>query len=230
MSNIDITPGTGGVVIVGAKAVGMTRVHLSVLHLLSASLFTRNLLTAEEIYVGQPLGEFWTEIQANATAAVMMAVAALEAYANELFVDHARVFPKVRIELMAKLWELYEQKPPLEKFDFALFLLEAAPLDRGAAPYQDVAALIKLRNGLTHFKPEWSDEQSDHARISNALEHRAARSPFFPGDAPLFPSAWSCYATAKWAVKSVIAFSSEFDRRASLTDRFAPYAHAFNSL
>jgi len=32
------------------------------------------------------------------------------------------VFPEIKPEIMAKLWELYEQKPPLEKFEFALLL------------------------------------------------------------------------------------------------------------
>jgi hypothetical protein len=62
------------------------------------------------------LGKFWNDIFANATATVFASVAALESYANELFIDHEKVFPELKSEVVAKLWELYEQKPPLEKF------------------------------------------------------------------------------------------------------------------
>ena len=64
---------------------------------------------------------------------------------------------------------------------------QGQPMDRGASPYQDVATLIKLRNSLIDFKPEWSDQQAAHAKLSDSLKFRIERSPFFPDAAPLFP-------------------------------------------
>jgi len=133
--------------------VGDTRVNLSVPHLLSAAFFSRRLGELESENAGKQFGAFWDEIFAQSSAVVFAAVAALEAYANEMFIDHSEVFPELRDEVMAKLWELYEQKPPLEKYEFALLLKQSTQLDKGSSPYQDVAALIRLRNALTGSAP-----------------------------------------------------------------------------
>jgi len=104
------------------KATADTRVNLSVPHLLSAASFSRRIGELEAEHGGKEFGEFWNDIFASATATVFASIAALESYANELFIDHEKVFPEIKPEIMAKLWELYEQKPPLEKFEFALLL------------------------------------------------------------------------------------------------------------
>jgi hypothetical protein len=128
---------------------------------------------------------------------------------------------------MTKLWELYELKPPLEKLEFALLLKQGQPFDRGARPYQDVAALIKLRNGLVHFKPEWFDQRKEHATLSTILAAKVESSPFLLAE-PLFPRAWAGSSCTIWAVRSVSELIVEFERRAgieratNLMDRFCP--------
>jgi hypothetical protein len=204
-------------------AIGRTRTNFGVLHLLSAASLSRELGESERNHRGEPFGNFWEgEILAKATAAVLMAVAGLEAYANELFVDHSTTFPELPVEVMAKLWELYEQKPPLEKYEFAVLLKSAPPLDRGLPLYQNVAALIKLRNGLTHYKPEWSDELVDHAKISSALSGRIVASEFFPGEA-LFPRSWANHSCTKWAVQSVATFIDLFERQTKVKPIMAQF-------
>jgi hypothetical protein len=193
-------------------------------------MFARRCGSLETENAGQQFGDFWDEIQANAIATVFSSVAALEAYANELFGDYATVFPGVHLSVMAKLWELCEQKPTLEKFEFALLLRQKPTFEKGAAPYQDVAALIKLRNALVHYKPEWSDQQSEHAKVSAVLAHRAVRSQWFAPPQSLFPRAWASYGSACWAVRSVAAFLPHFETRASLTSRVAPFLGRANTL
>jgi hypothetical protein len=205
-------------------------VNLSISHLLSAALFSRTAGAIESANAGRAFGDFWENIQANAIAAVLTSVAALEAYANELFVDHAEVFPQLRLDIMAKLWELYEQKPILEKYDFALLLRQGNAFDRGASPYQDIAALIRLRNALTHYKPEWSNEQVEHAKVSHALKNRAVASSFFPVTDSLFLRAWASHGTTRWAVRSVVSFVLDFEQRASLKSRIAPFVERLNAL
>ncbi len=199
------------------------RLNLAVNHLLSARVFTRGAGAIEAANAGQPYGEFWEELQAHAHAAVLTAVAGLEAYANELFVDHADVFPDLRLDVMAKLWEFYELKPMLEKYEFALLLRAGAPFDRGAATYQQVAALIRLRNALTHYKPEWSDDQVEHAKVSLSLQDKAVRCAFLPAHEPLFPRGWVSCGSARWAVRTVVNFILDFEQRARLESRIRPY-------
>jgi hypothetical protein len=212
------------------KATADTRVNLSVPHILSAASFSRRVGQLEAEHSGKRFGEFWNDIFANATATVFASIAALESYANELFIDHEKVFAELKPEVMEKLWELYEQKPPLEKFEFALVLKSRGSLDRGAKPYQDVAALVRLRNGLIHFKPEWFSEQEEHAKLSAALRPIATVSPFLQRTEPLFPRGWASHATVVWAVRSVFDFIVEFERRAEVDARMSKFADRLNAL
>jgi hypothetical protein len=107
--------GLSATVSASATITARTRTNLSVLHLLSAAYFSRKVGELETQHDGEAFGEFWEEILAFATATALTATAGLEAYANELFVDHAENFPELRHEVMSKLWELYEQKSTLEK-------------------------------------------------------------------------------------------------------------------
>ncbi len=203
---------------------------MGVPHLLSAAVLCRRVGDLEAEHTAKEFSEFWHDIFANASGAVFTSIASMESYANELFIDHKTVFPELRVEVMAKLWELFEQKPTLEKFEFALLIKNAPAFDRGASPYQDVSAIIRLRNGLIHFKPEWSSEQEEHAKISAILKHRATLSPFFPGTEPLFPSGWTSHATVKWVVQSVLTFMLEFEQRAKIEPRMAKFKDRFNAL
>lgn len=207
-----------------------SRVNLSILHMLSAASHSRRVGDLEQEHSTEDFGEFWNEIFASASAAVFTSVAALESYANELFIDHKRVFPQLRVEVMAKLWELYEQKPTLEKFEFALLLKEGPTFDRGGSPFQEVFAIMKLRNALIHFKPEWFSEQEEHAKISALLQHRATLSPFFPPSEPLFPRGWASYKTVKWVINSAVAFLLDFERRAEVDKRMGKFASRLSEI
>jgi hypothetical protein len=215
---------------VRVQGTGDVRVNMGVPHLLSAAALCRRVGEVETANSGKEFGEFWHDIFANATGAVFASIASLESYANELFIDHKTVFPELRVEVMAKLWELFEQKPTLEKFEFALLIKNAPAFDRGASPYQEIAAIIRLRNGLIHFKPEWFSEQEEHARISSILMHRATLSPFFAATEPLFPRGWTSHATVKWVVRSVLAFVLEFEQRAKIDPRMAKFKNRFDAL
>jgi hypothetical protein len=195
-----------------------TRINFGVPHLLSAALFSRATKALEVKHQGEPLGEFWEDVLAQATAAVFTSVAGLESYANELFADHQWMFPTIRSDLVKALWDVYERKTLLEKFDLALTLQQLPPLDRKAQSFQDADLLIRLRNSLVHFKPEWEDERVKHDRLSAELLKRFPSSPFTPG-APLFPMAWASHACTAWAVTSVLTFIQEFETAAKLPAR-----------
>ena len=129
----------------GSASVAATatlRTNLSIPHFLGAARFSKQVAEIELANEGKPFGAFFEEILWFASACVLSCVAGLEAYANELFVDRSEHFPDLRAEIADKLWELFEQKPLLEKFDMALLLKQKPLLQRGVSPTQDVVALI----------------------------------------------------------------------------------------
>ena len=196
------------------------RVNLAVQHLLAAARFSREVGELENQHKGEQWGAFWESLFHPAIACILTAVASLEAYANELFSDRNTLFPEYSPELMDNLWETYEQKPILEKFEFALLLLRKPKMDRGAQPYQDIKVLIELRNALTHFKPEWVNEADEHAKISAKLASKIEGSPFLAAPEILFPRRWAGHSCTSWAVSSAIAFAKEFERLAGLPAKY----------
>src|SRR5437667_6967447 len=127
------------------KGMGGFRFNFAIQHLLGAAHFSRHVAELEQAHTGKMFGGFFDEILWFSSACVLSCSAGLEAYANELFVDRSEHFPDLRPEVADKLWELFEQKPTLEKFDMALLLKKKPVLDRGSRPTQDVAALVALR-------------------------------------------------------------------------------------
>jgi hypothetical protein len=213
-----------------ATALAAVRANFSITHLLSAAYFSRNTGAIESANAGKGFGDFFEDIQTNAIATVLTSVAGLEAYANELFADRTQVFTGTKSTVIDKLWELSEQKPILEKYDLALLLLGASPFDRGEAPYQDLTALIKLRNALTHYKPEWSDQQFEHKKISSVLYKRAEKSKFFGSNESLFPRAWATHGTTSWVINSTVKFLLDFEKRADLKSRINPFLDRLNNV
>jgi hypothetical protein len=132
-----------------------------------------------------------------------------------LFADRDENFRATSKVVVDKLWELLESKPVLDKFEAAMLLLGKAAINRGEHPGQDVAALVRLRNGIAHFKPEWDGEQTSHESLSKLLKGRFAESPYFPNDG-MFPRRWITHAATSWAVTSATSFVLVFEKQAGL--------------
>jgi hypothetical protein len=195
------------------------RVNLAVQHMLAAARFSRAVGALEQQHKGEAFGAFWEEILHNSIASTLACVASLEAYANELFFDRSTVFPGYTSDLLDRLWEAFEQKPTLEKFSFALLLRSKPGFSKGARPYQDVAAVIELRNALTHFKPEWDNEATRHRKLSDLLRGRFPLSPFV-NDRLIFPRNWATHGCTTWAVKSALVFARKFEQLSELERKY----------
>lgn len=175
-------------------------------HLYAAALFSRTVGAMEAAHQGRPLGSFVDEIYAHASPCTIMAAAGVEAYANQIFADRASIFARFDQQLLEGMWEKWAERQlsAIEKFRFAFQLKGVAPLNTGAAPYQDVAAIFELRNALIHFKPEWSNAREGHEKLERKLATALSRSTFYPANEPLFPFAWATHDSTRWAVGSCI--------------------------
>ena len=194
-------------------ATASTRTNFALQHLLGAARFARQAWQVERSNAGQPFGSFFEELIHLATAAITLSVSSLEAFANELFADGTQQFPSFSTEILNAVWALAEERPFMEKYDLALTLHSVAPFDKGLAVYQNVDALVHLRNALIHFKPEWDDAQVKHKKLSARLQYKFAPSPFLPAHEPLFPRGCMSHGCAEWAVKSVADFLTDFQLR-----------------
>jgi hypothetical protein len=207
---------TIGDITIVANAV--SRMNYSIPHLISASRFSREVKAVEAANEGRPFGPWWEDMRHNAVSCLFVISAAMESYANELFSDRKDVFSGAPALLIDKIWDMSERKSPIEKLDLILHLREKPALDKKAAYYKAMIAVIRLRNELTHFKPEWSHEADIHIKISDVLKGYFIRSPHFANEL-IFPSAWVGHSCTSWAVKTTLDFIREFEALAAINDR-----------
>ncbi len=145
-------------------------------------------------------------------AAVILAASALDAYANQLLHDKQEVKDKwkARDEARSAAKKRSREKPGpeiLQKFAYALEQ-RGRLLDETSKEYQDVLALIDVRNSLVHFWPEWTDEKKEHEKIRSTLRalniapSRVATNPAIAH----FPEDYMGAALARWACVTARAF------------------------
>jgi hypothetical protein len=200
----------------------------SIQHIRAAAYFARRAGRLERRFDGDPTSRLLPAIQANVSGALFSSTAFLEATANELFADaatpgggHLRGADPFAITVIARLGEkeAVDRAYTLDKFDILLSAAGWEPLDRAQRPAQDVVTLIKLRNGLLHYKASWFDSGTDNMVRAGSLAKSKlvrelavrfrARAHANPGA----PDAWIGCECAKWAVQSSLKYADTvFDR------------------
>ena len=178
---------------------------LSGAHLSAALRFSRQ-VAAEEIK-----DQDRRAIRDYATASVFAAVAALEAYANELFFQPMTTFPEHSAKLLGELWELSDRKPIIDKFNLALRIKNKPTLNEKSSMVKNLALLIDLRNALVHFKPAWDSEAHHHRRLSDKLRDKFKPSRILEG--PIFPYSWATVSCTEWAIDTVLTFADHFTKQ-----------------
>src|SRR4030042_6422907 len=102
-------------------------------------------------------------------------------------------------------------------------------MNKGDPQYQCADTLIKVRNALVHFKPEWLGEQEEHDKISNRVRGKFTLSPFLGKNDPIFPMRCMTHGFADWAVRSSLEFAQWFTQIADLPNRFAPFLNRMDT-
>jgi hypothetical protein len=193
-------------------------------HLMAAARFARMCGKVELENADKPLGNFYNEEIALVSATVLLSVASLESNINEFLSEPQNLFPQLNPEGCSVLVRLFEKENIIDKYQKVLVIHGIEPFEPGADPYQNVDVLIKLRNALVHFKPEWHDEQIEHRKLGERLRWKFALNPFIPeGTGVLFPQRCMSYGCAKWAVESSLAFMKAFSERMGVPFRFEKF-------
>ena len=114
--------------------------------------------------------------RAYATGCVLSTIAFLETSINELYLEAVEKItaPLVGLRpealpLLAEFWEHIDRTPILHKYQTALIIGGVPIIPKGDALYQNAESIIKLRDALVHYKPEWNDEQGAHQKLEDRL-------------------------------------------------------------
>ena len=205
-----------------ATATARCRTNLALHHLFAACRFAAQIGQIERDNVGKPFGDFWEEIFQYSLGVATLTVALLESYVNEHLADGALSNGSLPSKATESIAALIDREPILVKFNLVLELRTGRSLDFGANVVQCADLLIKLRNSVIHFRPEWDDESATLAKLSSKLQNRFMSSPYFPNE-DLFPRAWATRSFSSWALQSTIAFLEHFGQESGLDSKLAPF-------
>lgn len=216
-----------------------TRTYMSLHHIQAAALFSRKASVIEAAFDGTYNAGALADHRSFVVGAVMSATAFLEAGINELFADasehtdsHFKGVDQDIGAVMAAMWSLGIPRTAryrvLEKYEIALALARRSPFDRGIRPYQDVDALICLRNTLVHYEPEWIPSDATRAEyevhhLEKVLRSRFPLNPLMAGGNPFWPDKCLSRGCATWAVESALQFTADFFGRLGVSP--LPYEH-----
>jgi hypothetical protein len=237
-------PQTGEDVIHFTERVALRkRTYLSIVHIQAATLFARLVAKIEKTYT-ERTKELFEEHRAYVTGSIFSAVSFLEATINELFADAADNVEMAQSldshtrQLMAKMWRRGIPRRAgysvPEKFQIALILGGKEVFDEGMSPYQDIAVLVKLRNALVHYEPEWvttfSEAEPDAVtiqRLDKMLRGKFMLNPMTVEADTFFPNRCLSHGCASWAVYSSLKFADAFFVKMNLP---IPYQHVRSRL
>jgi hypothetical protein len=197
---------------------------LSKQHMRGARLLAAKALEIESR--GRPIPDaVLVEHRAYVTGSIMSAVAALEASVNELYLEVRDAEPRTTdaldergSELMVGLWAETERLPILEKYQRALLFCGRPSFQRGQSPFQETDSVVKLRDNLVHYKPEWNDEEGRHESLMLRLKDKCPLNPIAEGEL-WFPHQCLSAGCASWSTQVAADFLSDFCARLGVPSR-----------
>lgn len=201
-----------------------SRDRLSRHHIISAHHFARSAEDVEAHGGDVPLGEKW-RYRAYVTGAVLSSVAYLSASINELYLEVRKLSqsgePGIRreLDLLVEAWPRISRVQVLQRYQLALAVADADQYNPGRMPYLDADNLIRLRDALISYDPEWEDERGKHHTLEQRLSKKFPPSPLVSSRRPWFPDQCLGSGCAKWAVETVQVFTNDFYRRMALPGR-----------
>ena len=202
------------------------KLPLSSDHLAAAVVFATQAREFEQGRLKPLVLHVRSEHTAASIGCILSAVGYLEANINEFFSDAADEGVSdgaaASLAVLQRLRSIRgttaSKTTILDKYDIVLAVCDLPTFDKGAAPYQGVVKLIKLRNALTHFVPEWqpgggSQEVAELDALSKSLRNAFPENGLAAQHEPYFPYRCLGYGSSKWAVTQSIAFVTDFMKR-----------------
>lgn len=215
------------------------RKYFSIQHIQSSALFSRLSYEIENKYDGTLYQDLIVEHRAYVTNAIISAVSCIEANINEFYADvsdenanhsnrYLTVLSNDTVRLISDMWKLEVPRTSgysiIEKYEIALTLARKQKIDRSSSVYGNITILVKLRNALIHYEPEWLDSpENDNARIHSfeqKLKGKFKLNPLTGAGNPFYPDKCLSHGCAEWACKSCIDFIDYFSKEMGIPSRF----------
>jgi hypothetical protein len=202
-----------------------SRDRLSRHHIISAHNFAQAAASLEDDDPAElPPEEKW-RYRAYVTAAVLSAAGFLEASINELYLEIQKVTKsgdshlRHELSLLIGAWPKIVKAPVLQKYQVALSVTDADPYNEDVSPFAEAECLVRLRDALLSYSPEWDDARGRHQVLEERLRDAFKPSPLVSSQRPWFPDRCLGSGCAEWSVKAAQVFTNDFYRRMALPGR-----------
>ena len=205
-----------------------SRANFDNIHLHSAQLFAEHALTIEQdsLSVEKPQ-QVSTEItqsyKSYVASSIMSSVAAIEAKINQFMVDNYEKLdasPHVADDTIYKKFQRLNKNEKIVnqlfviptvklKYEVVSFLLTGGFLPHNQL-VEETDYLIRLRNALVHFRPEWDNSLNLHRKLESSKKNFFNCSPFYNEKSLFIPYRCLSASCASWAHKTALAFIEYF--------------------
>jgi len=186
----------------------------------SSMIFSSNARTIED---KESINEFdSSNYKANVIGSILFTVLYLETSINEFyilvtgnnnFINETQTRNK---KIINEFWnsDKFANYSILDKYQYALILMDCDKFNDTINPFQNIKTLISLRNYLVHYKPEWIEMQtykknnntqfvSLEKKIKGTFNTTKIGNDFFPAK-------YLSYGCAIWGIDNSIQFVNEF--------------------
>jgi len=210
-----------------------TRTYFSIQHLLSAVYLARQSKLIEQLNTSDISEDDFVNHRSLVTSSLLAAASFLEATINEFYSDAfdnrngiVRELEDNVVMLLSNMWKLNIPKTAqysiLNKYQIALTLTGNDTFDISKQPYQNLELLVKLRNALIHYEPEWINIKTKEGQIDKVhkfeklFSNKFELNPLTGINNPFFPDKCLGFGIARWAITSCLQFTDEFFNRLGL--------------
>lgn len=200
----------------------------------ASALFAKRACNIESANQNSIEEDLRVEHQGAVLAAIMQAVASLEAEIYEVLVHgpgHHRGSNGLDTEaqkFLSPMIDLIDSEEILERYSLVLHLLKKKPLPRSNTIWEHTLLLVRLRNSVVHYKSRWNSEVESTKLLTSLKGLRHAKPPFVSENSSFFPRQCLSAACARWAARSALSFLNAFYANLGFPDRFMYIENKFS--
>jgi hypothetical protein len=220
----------GQVIIVGTSSMSNPTLHqrfnMTFQYFLAMKFLLKQGYQIEHTHLGEPLGEFFSDIRASIATVVILSGATLEANIYERFQDVKDKILTINSFSLSKFandWYDIKRRSniPRKYKDFAG--LTGITLNEMDIRFKEFEILIKVRNALVHYIPQWDFEKTPKEEIEISISQISSSitfSPYFPATDPYFPKRCMSSSFGQWAINSTLNFIKFFEDSIPIDNKY----------
>lgn len=207
------------------EEISESRERLYKQHLFAADHFASQAAVLEAREEGTLTDEEVCAHGAFVSGTIFSAAAFLETSITDLYLELQKLGQSEQrnmrreLAMLPRVWPEIIGAPLLHKYQLALSVADADQYNENRSPYFDAESVIRLRDSLLDYTPEWDDKRGRHHVLEKRLFGKFPPNPFASDNSPWFPDRCLSAGCAKWAVRAVQFFSDDFCHRMAIPAR-----------